>query len=96
MPLENEPDIVNPPAHISKITQCVGGSEVIDQTIPNITINAINSPTASRNFINANILSPSPITINEAINVNGVDQFNCSLANRAFQAKTLIDLEFIR
>ena len=94
MPLENEPDIVNPPAHISKITQCVGGSEVIDQTIPNITINAINSPTASRNFINANILSPSPITINEAINVNGVDQFNCSLANRAFQAKTLIDLEF--
>ena len=87
MPLENEPDIVNSPPRINKITLCVGGSETIDQMA------FLNFPTQSRNFTNANIASPSPIPINEPISVNGFNQFNCSLYNRNAQAKTLIDVE---
>lgn len=93
MPLENEPDITNLPTRINKITQCVGNSEVVDQSNPAIVINAINFPTQSRDFTNANIPSPSPIPINEPISINGFNQFNCSLYNRYAQSKTLIDRE---
>tara|TARA_R110000764_G_scaffold16230_1_gene45481 strand:- start:114 stop:1469 length:1356 start_codon:yes stop_codon:yes gene_type:complete len=43
-----------------------------------------------RDFTSQNLSQISPIPIQETVTFNGVDQYNCSLFNRAFQAKTLI------
>lgn len=71
----------------SNITQCIGGGNLI------LNFGQSYLPTASRDFTNSPIYSPSPIPVQEIINIDGDNQYNCSLINRVLQAKGVISQE---
>lgn len=71
----------------NNITQCLGGG---NEQIPGAgPIVQQYYPTGSRDFSSITQFSPSPVPIQESINVDGVNPSNCSLINRCLQFKVI-------
>lgn len=72
---------------IGNITQCIGGGNTVIPEAQSIY------PIGSRDFRGIDIYTPSPVSLQEIINPEGVNQYNCSLINRVLQAKGIISQE---